>query len=144
MDTGAVSVIHEKFCRKLKKVTKPLCGLLPRTASAQHIAPLAQCTARVVIDGLVYVVEFFVLSSCSHDIILGRDFLSHHRAVIDCARAEVALFPLSDAPSASKAAKLTIVSHMDISPEMSVLVPVPCSTVPDATVLLQRKLYMAR
>ncbi|XP_049515963.1 uncharacterized protein LOC125942080 [Dermacentor silvarum] len=131
--------MDEKLCRKLRKVTTPLSGLLLRTASAQHIAPLAQCTARVLIADVVYVVEFFVLPSCSHDIILGWDFLSHHRAIIDCARAEVALFPLSEAslpdPSESKAAKLTVVSDTNIPPEMSVLVPVSCSAAPDATVL---------
>lgn len=140
IDTGAaVSVIHEKLCRRLRKVTTPLCGMLLRTASTQNIAPLAACTARVVIDGVVYVVQFLVLSACSHDIILGWDFLSHHRAIIDCARAEVALFPLADFalpdPSARKAAKLTVVSDTDIPPEVSVLVSVSCSAEPDATVL---------
>lgn len=90
IDTGAaISVMDAKLCRTLKKVKTPIAGLSLRTASAQHIKPLAACTARVVIQNSLYTIEFVVLPSCSHAVILGWDFLSRHAAIIDCARAEV-------------------------------------------------------
>lgn len=109
-----------------------------RTASSQCIAPSAVCTARVAIQGELYVIEFFVLPSCSHDVILGWDFLSRHRAVIDCSRAEVALTPLPTSLSVDNhpdAHKLVVAADTDIAPETSTLVPLSCTAAPDGTVL---------
>ena len=102
VDTGAaVSVIDLKLCRLLRKVTTTSKGLSLRTASAHHIRPSAACTARVLIQGVLYTVEFLVLPACSHDVILSWDFLSRNHAVIDCARAEVAFSALcSSTPEA--------------------------------------------
>ncbi|XP_077525626.1 uncharacterized protein LOC144137578 [Haemaphysalis longicornis] len=81
VDTGAaVSVISAKLCRSLKKVTTPLLGLSLQTASSEHVAPLAACTARVAIQNNLYTIEFAVLPMCSHDVILGWDFLSNQNA----------------------------------------------------------------
>ncbi|MBS2634115.1 retroviral-like aspartic protease, partial [Salmonella enterica subsp. enterica serovar 1,4,[5],12:i:-] len=86
VDTGAaVSVMDAKLSRLLRKVTTPLSGLSLRTASAQSIHPTAVCTARVIIQDALYAVEFIIISSCSHDVILGWDFLARHAAVIRCA-----------------------------------------------------------
>lgn len=88
VDTGAaVSVMNAKLCRKIRKVTTPVSGFRLRTANAEQVEPLAACTARVVVQDALYIIEFLVLTSCSHDIILGWDFLSRHQAIIDCARA---------------------------------------------------------
>lgn len=97
VDTGvAVSVISAKLCRMLRNVLRPLSDLSLRTATAQNITPLAACTARVFIQGVLYTVEFVVLPSCSHDIILGWDFLATNNAVIDCCHAELELSALHD------------------------------------------------
>lgn len=110
----------------------PLSGLSLRTASAAHVSPIAACTARVSIQGTSYPIEFVVLSSCSHDVILGWDFLSCHHAVIDCARAELELFPQCDV---SGATKLVLSEDVDIPPRSSVLVALSCGTLPDGPVL---------
>lgn len=101
VDTGAtISVISQKLCRSLRKVTTPPTALSLSTASAQRIHPIAACTAKVIIGDVLYHIEFIVLPSCSHDVILGWDFLSRHHAVIDCAQAQVELSVFDDAPSA--------------------------------------------
>lgn len=86
---AAVSVLNERLRRSLRKVTTPLSDLTLPTASAQVIKPLAMCTARVLIQDVTYVIEFIVLPSCSHGIILGWEFLSRHHAIIDCVHLQV-------------------------------------------------------
>lgn len=139
IDTGAaISVIADKLCRSLHKVTTPFFGPLLRTATAEHVQPVAACTARVVIQGKLYTVEFVVLPHCSHDIILGWDFLSRHQAVIDCFRAEVAFSSLGGAISddvPSSRAKLVIAHDIQVPPHTYVMAPVCCSAASDANVL---------
>ena len=106
-----------------------------RTASSQCIAPSAVCTVRVTIQGALYVIEFFVLPSCSHDIILGWDFLSSHSAIIDCSRAEVALMPLQTSLSSDPPHKLVVAEDTDIPPNTWTLVALTCTTAPDGTAL---------
>ncbi|XP_075729730.1 uncharacterized protein LOC142771751 isoform X1 [Rhipicephalus microplus] len=82
VDTGAaICIISEVLCRKLNKVTTPLVEISLRTASSQHVQPFATCTARVVIQGVLYIVEFVVLLHASREIILGWNFLSANHAV---------------------------------------------------------------
>lgn len=140
VDTGAaISVMSHKFCRSIRKVTTRPSGFSLRTASAQHIQPVAACTARVLIQDAIYTVEFLVLASCSYDLILGWDFLSHNHAVIDCARALVELSVFSEAPSAHVPApgdsKLVVTADTDLPPHSAVIVSVSCAALPDATVL---------
>lgn len=139
VDTGAaVSVISAKLCRILRKVMTPLSDLSLRTANAQNITPLAACTARVFIQGLLYTVEFVVLPSCSHDIILGWDFLANNNAIIDCCHAELELSALhdfetiDDRPSSHK---LLVSEDNAVPPCSSLLVPVSCAAISDGTVL---------
>lgn len=135
IDTGAaVSVLNERLRRSLRKVTTPLSDLTLRTASPQEIKPLAMCTARVLIQDVTYVIEFIVLPSCSHDIILGWDFLSRHHAIIDCARLQVELLPFYEPPSNELSTKLTVSEDTDIPPRSSLIVPVLCN-VDDTTVV---------
>lgn len=127
-----------KLCRYLKKVMTPLSGLSLRTASAEHVSPLAACTARVVIQDTVYTIEFVVLSSCSHDVILGWDFLSSHNAVIDCAKAEIELISQNDPPLSEHLFgewKITVDEDVDIPPLSSVMVDLASAPVPDGPVL---------
>lgn len=140
VDTGAaVSVMDAKLCSSLRKVRTPIAGLSLRTASAQNIQPSAACTARVVIQGTIYAVEFVVLPCCSHAVILGWDFLSRHAAIIDCARAEVEFSHLPEAvldtapPGAC--VKALVAEDIDLPPCSSVLVPLSCGPLRDDTVL---------
>lgn len=136
IDTGAaVYVIHETFCRKIRKVMTPLSGVTLRTANAQPVYPLAMCTARVTIQAIPHIVELVVLRSCSHDVILGWDFLSRNRAVIDCFRAEVELFSPNDGAAETRSVKLVAAEDASIPPSSFVLVTVSSPDVPDATVL---------
>ncbi|XP_077508039.1 uncharacterized protein LOC144119243 [Amblyomma americanum] len=127
IDTGAaVSIISRNLCRKLKEVTMPLSEISLRTASADPIRPLAACTARLIIQGLSYTIEFFVLARSSHDIILGWDFLSAHHAIIDCARGQIDLSPLCDTlvdASPATAAHILATDDTDVPAFSSVLVP---------------------
>lgn len=136
IDTGAaVSIVDDKFCRSLRKVTTPIHGVTLRTANAQPVEPLAACTARITIQGVVYIIELIVLPSCSPNLIIGWDFLSRHHAIIDCARAEVELFPVLEDDCEKAAAKLLVADDTDIPPDSTVLVPLSCSSVSDATVI---------
>lgn len=88
-------------CMQSKRI--PVSDLLLQTVSLQHIKLLAVCTADLFINDTFYVVEFIVLPHVSSDVLLGWDFLSTHDAVVDCARAQLPLFPFSttlvDTPS---------------------------------------------
>lgn len=142
VDTGAaVSVINADLCRLLKKVTTPLPQFSLCTATAQRVKPVAACTARVMIQDVVYPVEFLVLPSCSHDVILGWDFLSRHRAIIDCERAQVEFDSALDAPyddlQSAAPTKLIVAHDTDIPPRSAALVPLCCPSVPDAPALFR-------
>ncbi|XP_072146219.1 uncharacterized protein [Dermacentor andersoni] len=95
----------------------------------------------------LYHIEFVVLPRCSHDIILGWDFLSSHHAIIDCARAELALTPFcgslsEDLPPPS--ARVFVATATDIPPFSSALVPVSCAAFYDSTVLFTPSQLAAR
>lgn len=77
-------MIREDICLRLHKVRTPLHGCSLRAASTDIIHPTAQCTARVFIQGTCHTIQFMVLSSCTHDLILGWDFLQSAEAVINC------------------------------------------------------------
>lgn len=80
-----------------------------------------------------------MLTSCSHDVILGWDFLSRHHAVIDCAHAQVELSIFGDVPSVhmpvSGVDKLVVAADTDLPPLSAVIVPVYCAALTETTVL---------
>lgn len=80
--------MHLDICRRLKKVVTPYQGNL-RTAGSHLLKPVGVCTARIFLQGALYLVQFVVLSSCTHDIILGWDFLSTTDAIIFCVSAQL-------------------------------------------------------
>lgn len=129
-----MSLIRESLCCSLRKVTTALSGLTLRTANNEDVKPLATCTARVTIQENVYLIQFIFLASCSHDIILGWDFLSRHHAIIRCARAEVELFPLDDTAIPERTAKLIATGDTEIPPRNSVLVSVSCDCLSGTTI----------
>lgn len=85
VDTGAsFSVISTDLCSRLRKVKTPYCGPPVRCANAAIVRPSGVCTARVFIDGILHYIQFIVLPSCTHPLILGWDFLSSASALISC------------------------------------------------------------
>lgn len=147
VDTGAaICIISEVLCRKLNKVTTPLVEISLRTASSQHVQPSATCTARVVIQGVLYIVEFVVLPHASHEIILGWNFLSANHAVVDCARAQLVLFPFSttfiDLPRSPK--KVIVAADVVISAFSVAAVSLLCNSVSDSTALFMPSQECAR
>lgn len=117
-----------------------------RTASADHITLAAVCTARVVINGLLYIVEFLGLYSCSHDFILGRDFLSTNKAVTDCSRAEVEFQMLCHAPlldAREPEAEVFVAKDITIPPHSSALATVSCDIVADVSALFTPSAILA-
>lgn len=131
--------MNAKLSRLLRKVTTQLSGLSLRTASAQSIHPTAVCTARVVIRDAMYAVEFIIIPACSHDIILGWDFLSRHNAVIHCTQAEIELSPFSEmtpADSQSPSNKLLVTDDTQVPPNASAAVSVYCDGLCDTIALL--------
>lgn len=127
VDTGAaVSVIRADLCNRLRKVTTPFVGRPFRAVGAQNIVPTGVCTARIIIQEICYCVELVVLSSCSHDVILGWDFLEATSALIDCERAEVdfAEMRLPEENDANDTIKLFLIDDTRIPAFSSVLLPI--------------------
>ncbi|UYV70481.1 K02A2.6-like, partial [Cordylochernes scorpioides] len=92
VDSGAsFSVISDHFRQQHKKTMFSDAGMTLRVADGKYIVSKGRCTLRLEINGLVQPFEFVVLPSCSHDIILGWDFLEASRAIIDCGSAEILL-----------------------------------------------------
>lgn len=90
--------------------------------------------------------EFVVFSPCSHDIILGWDFLCAHHAVVHCARAELELstmceLPLCEAPTFEGpsfkplSSRVTVAADTHIPPLSCVHVPLFCDDTPSVTAL---------
>lgn len=127
VDTGAaVSVIRADLCNRLRKVTTPFVGRPFRAVGEQNIVPTGVCTARIVIQEICYCVEFVVLSSCSHDVILGWDFLEATSALIDCERSEVdfAEIRLPEENDVNDTIKLFLIDDARIPAFSSVLLPI--------------------
>ncbi|GFV37773.1 transposon Ty3-I Gag-Pol polyprotein [Trichonephila clavipes] len=107
VDSGAsFSVISDKYHRFLKKVlfadTK---SVMLKVADGNLVRPIGKCVLRVRINNQELPFEFIVLSHCSHDVIVGWDFLEASQAVIDCRQNELVLEDIcrdSTAPDAWK------------------------------------------
>lgn len=93
VDSGASSsVISERYRRHLRKTMFPTeRKTMLKVADGNYVQPLGKCVLRLEINGRIQPFEFTVLLSCSHDIILGWDFLQASQAVIDCGRSELTL-----------------------------------------------------
>ncbi|GFT04174.1 transposon Ty3-I Gag-Pol polyprotein [Trichonephila clavipes] len=62
-----------------------------KVADGNFVRPIGKCVLRVRINNRELPFEFIVLSHCSHDVILGWDFLEASQAVIDCGQNELVL-----------------------------------------------------
>lgn len=60
-----------------------------RVANGEYVQPKGTCIMRITINDSTQPFEFVVLSECSHDVILGWDFLQASQAIIDCGRSEL-------------------------------------------------------
>nr|XP_037282381.1 uncharacterized protein LOC119175579 [Rhipicephalus microplus] len=67
-----------------KKVLTPPPVLLIQVADSGAFSVLGMCSARVSVADRSTTVLFAVLEKCSHELILGMDFLAGHSALIDC------------------------------------------------------------
>lgn len=91
VDSGAsFSVVSNKFRRQLRKVMFPTDeNVLLKVADGGHVRPMGKCVLRLDINGMIRPFEFTVMPKCSHDVILGWDFLKTSGAVVDCGRSEL-------------------------------------------------------
>lgn len=116
----------QNICRKLKKVSTPYNGIHLKSASGRIISPSAMCTARINIQGKHHHVQFIILPSCSHDIILGWDFLAANNAFIDCAKPELSLETESfvEPSNTTSSQRCTITRDTLVPARMSVIMPI--------------------
>ncbi|GFU96754.1 transposon Ty3-I Gag-Pol polyprotein [Trichonephila clavipes] len=93
VDSGAsFSVISDNYRRFLKKVLfADAKSVKLKVADGNFVRPIGKCVLRVRINNRELPFEFIVLSHCSHDVILGWDFLEASQAVIDCGQNELVL-----------------------------------------------------
>lgn len=96
VDTGAsVSVISLAFKNRLGRKVMFICDRHPqlRGVDGNILRPIGVCSASVLLGKDNIAAEFTVLKHCSHEVILGLDFLRDCGASIDCARGEVSIHP---------------------------------------------------
>ncbi|XP_077553321.1 uncharacterized protein LOC144168147 [Haemaphysalis longicornis] len=133
IDTGAhISVMSAQLRSRLRKVLTPALSHV-RVADGGTSAVAGMCTARVSIAGHPVTIMFFVLDKCPHDVILGRDFLSDHSALIDCSTGLLRLeLPLSSDDHAPPFLHLRSDEHVRLPPQAATYVPLSSSMpVPD-------------
>ncbi|UYV84832.1 K02A2.6-like, partial [Cordylochernes scorpioides] len=86
VDSGAsYSVISERFRLKLRKIMFAETDVTLRVANGKIVRPKGRCTLKLDLNGLQESFEFVVLEDCSHEVILGWNFLKLSRAIIDSA-----------------------------------------------------------
>ncbi|UYV72451.1 hypothetical protein LAZ67_9003197 [Cordylochernes scorpioides] len=81
------------------------------------VSPLGKCLLRVGINDFQRTAEFLVLPSCSHDVILGWDFLESSSAIIDCAQSEISF---SEMPNEDPSVARLYLASDDIIPPKSI------------------------
>ena len=101
VDTGAcVSAIDEQLVRKKhgSQQTHITDGFIPsvKTINGEEVPVLGKIDAPVKLNGNVYQSQFHAMQNLAHEVILGRDFLQEHGAVIDLKNSSLTL---KDRPS---------------------------------------------
>lgn len=113
VDTGAsISVIDGNLCSKLRKVRTPYTGPSLCSANQGAIEPTGFCTVRVFIDGIRHHIQCAVLPLCTHQLILGWDFLSSASAIISCHLPDMELTETDDS-SVPEASQQRLVASAD-------------------------------
>ncbi|UYV63819.1 K02A2.6-like, partial [Cordylochernes scorpioides] len=86
VDSGAsYSVISERFRLKLRKIMFAETDVTLRVANGKIVRPKGRCTLKLDLNGLQESFDFVVMEDCSHEVILGWNFLKLSRAIIDSA-----------------------------------------------------------
>ncbi|XP_075723603.1 uncharacterized protein LOC142765791 [Rhipicephalus microplus] len=115
------------FADQLKKVLTSWEGPQVRTAGGHVITPKGRCTARVDMEGHTYPTVFVVQDQCSQNVILGADFLSANKAIIDLQAQTITLSPdtgVTRNPSPALSAELMILDeHVTMPPRSSAVIP---------------------
>ena len=96
VDTGAcVSAIDEQLVRKIygSQPARITDGFIPsvKTVNGENVPVLGKIEVPVNLNGIVYQSQFHVIQSPAHEVILGRDFLQEHGAVIDLKNSSLTL-----------------------------------------------------
>lgn len=135
IDSGAsYSVISESYRRQLKKIMFPdTRNTVLKVADGKYVQPVGKCAIRIEINGRIQPFEVVVLSNCSHDVILGWDFLESSQAVIDCGRSELLLgdgiFSEYEESEMAKPWRLCSVQDCIIAGRAVTRVPVVCPNI---------------
>ncbi|UYV72084.1 hypothetical protein LAZ67_9001766 [Cordylochernes scorpioides] len=118
IDTGAsYSVISANFRESLKVVMIKNTNITLKVANNRFVSPLGECLLRVGINEFQRTAEFLVLPSCSHDVILGWDFLESSSAIIDCGQSEISF---SEMPNEDPSVARLYLASDDIIPPKSI------------------------
>lgn len=87
---SSMSILLLSIYKHLKKVLLPPQEPLLKSAF-NTTASIANCSIRLLIGNLIYVVDFRILSLSSHDVILGCNLLSENEAIRDYVNGEISL-----------------------------------------------------
>lgn len=132
VDSGAsFSIMSDEYRHRLKKTTfQGTRNLALKVADGKYVHPIGRCIARLGINDRTQPFEFVVLPKCSHDLILGWDFLAASNAVIDCERSEIIIDKAEslDQLQEEKQSQLFVMEDYCIPPRsaMSIVVTGPC------------------
>lgn len=94
VDTGAMrSVMSLSFKNRLRR--KVMFSLDThakfRGVSGEILRPLGVCAVNVLLADKCYLTEFVILERCTHDVILGIDFLQTCGASVNCGAGELSI-----------------------------------------------------
>ncbi|GFV23502.1 transposon Ty3-I Gag-Pol polyprotein [Trichonephila clavipes] len=118
VDSGAsFSVISDKYRQFLKKVLfTDAKSVMLKVVDGNFVRPIGKCVLRVRINNRELPFEFIVLSQCSHDVILGWDFLETSQAIIDCGQDELVLEDICQGSTEPDAWKLYATRDYTLKP----------------------------
>lgn len=130
--------MNSELRRRLKKVLTPPTVPLIRVADGGTFPVLGMCSARISVADRSTSVLLAVLEKCSHDLILGMDFLSAHSALIDCGTGllQLDLPCYHDAPP-TRQPRLCSVDYVRLPPQAVIYVNLRSSSpIPDGDYIL--------
>nr|AHN53418.1 pol polyprotein [Nuttalliella namaqua] len=131
------------FFKQLRKVSFSVSADRPLFTSAFNgvASPVAVCTARVILAGLCYPVEFHVLRTCCRDVILGCNFLQQNKAVIDYVNHEISLSgdPSYEASVLVSPSKLAVLYDTILPPRATLFVTLRVSDIILSDILVTPK-----
>ena len=94
VDTGAtISVMSISFKNRIGRKVMFSWGESTRFrgVGGEVLHPVGVCAVNVLLAGKVFPTEFLVLQRCTHDVILGIDFLQECGAFVDCGTGELSV-----------------------------------------------------